>query len=467
MLKHVLTTLLLTITLQAHSQTILDSIYISKTQALEDIQQLEDRLKKNFKPYDYAHFEKEYQTRIDAVRSSLPDEITLRDFKKEIVHILESFREGHIKVLNTDPTKTNKDRKEARKKERKNPTPKLLPFELSLQGEVLRVHYDYREDSLQLNTVDSITHLGDRSIVALNAELSQHVIVDLDNDTLKNRYLATELNEVTRSLLKPHHQDSILVTYVDEGKEKTTWVSYSLRNKKEEFENFIMIDSLSTGVLNLDEFRFLNYKSGGYLNLNRVGLDSILKYNPDNLIVDLRQNRGGSARLSRKWMSSFLEQRSFLYSKNKHAFFFIPFLFSTTFKTGDRPKRAYTAKNRKGLRYKGKMYVLIDEGAFSAAMLFAKAMKNHNRAVLVGRPTGQRAYGTHAGFYKSIKLKHSEVIFNIPQLYFRTTEGRLQDIKVEGVQPDIFLPYDIDANNTETYDATIEYVLDMIAEGKS
>ena len=468
--KIILTVLLISTSIILSGQTILDSVYISKAQALTDIQQLEDKLEKNFKPYDLVNFQEEYAARLNHVRTSLSDKITLKDFKKEIVHIMDSFREGHIKINNTDPTKNKSNRKAERKKERKNPTKKVLPFDVSLQGEVLRVHYDYQKDSLQLNTIDSIIHLGDRPITELNQELSRHVIVDIDNDSLKYRYLATQLPKVVRSLLTPHHQDSVLVSYIDEGNQKSTYVQYVFRLKdKRNFQRLRIIDSLSTAVLTIDKFRWLHYGGSSdkkSVNLNKVGLDSILKYNPNNLIVDLRQNRGGSARLSRKWMSSFLEQGSLLYKVNRHAFVIIPFIYGKSFKTSNKIKKRFKAKNKKGLRYKGNLYVLIDEGVFSAAMLFTQAMKNHGRATIVGQPTGQKAYGTHAGFYQSYKLKESGVIVNIPQLYFQTGEIDINEIKVEGVQPDIFLPYDFDANNTESYDATIEYILGLIADRK-
>ena len=67
-------------------------------------------------------------------------------------------------------------------------------------------------------------------------------------------------------------------------------------------------------------------------------------------------------------------------------------------------------------------------------------------------------------YYQSIELKNSGVVVNIPQIYFKLDDRKLDDLKVEGVQPDIFLPYDFDVNNNKEYDATMEYVLDLIAE---
>lgn len=451
------------LTFTASTQTIYDSVFISKAQALEDLGRMDKVIERNYKPFDLILVKQDYKSNLDKLKENLPDEISLRQFRIEIIKVIDAFREAHFKVGIEHPTKSKRELRKSQKANRS--IPKMLPFDLSLHGDVFRVHYDYRPDSLQSVKIDSITMIGGRSVDDLLTDLSQYTSADVDSDILEKRFMTHRLAPAIRSMLRPLFQDSVSIGFIKNGKHQDKWIKYIKRKSKSDFKRIEMIDSISTCIVRMERFRSLAYvnDSTKYRDIQKVGLDSIAHFNPDNLVFDLRQNGGGSAKYCRRWLSGLLDQGDKIYASNAIGLVGIPFLFATRFRLGVKPKFYRKAKSKDN-GFNGNVYVIIDEGSFSASMIFARALQVNNRAIIIGQPTGQKSFGTHAGYYKNVKLKHSGVIVNIPQIYFKMDDRPLNELKYEGVQPDIFLPYDLDADNNETYDATMEYVLDVINE---
>jgi C-terminal processing protease CtpA/Prc len=103
-------------------------------------------------------------------------------------------------------------------------------------------------------------------------------------------------------------------------------------------------------------------------------------------------------------------------------------------------------------RYKGKVYVLINGGSFSASSLLSSNLKGSGRAVFVGEETGGAYNGCVAGFMPVHKLPHSKLNlkFGIAQIqpFFKTEiigRGIFPDIEVlptiedrlKGIDPEI------------------------------
>jgi C-terminal processing protease CtpA/Prc len=81
--------------------------------------------------------------------------------------------------------------------------------------------------------------------------------------------------------------------------------------------------------------------------------------------------------------------------------------------------------------YKGRVFLLIDQGSFSAAVLFASIFKHYELATIVGRETGGRV-----DFFSDaidIELPKSRLIAKIPTALL-TLHG---DIPHRGVFPDM------------------------------
>ncbi len=86
-------------------------------------------------------------------------------------------------------------------------------------------------------------------------------------------------------------------------------------------------------------------------------------------------------------------------------------------------------------RFKGKMYVLIDGGSFSASSLISSNLKGSKRATFVGEETGGAFNGTVAGQMSLIELPNSKVklyagLMKIAPHYKTEEHGH-------GVRPDV------------------------------
>ncbi len=94
--------------------------------------------------------------------------------------------------------------------------------------------------------------------------------------------------------------------------------------------------------------------------------------------------------------------------------------------------------------FKGKVYVLINGGSFSASSVISAKLKSDKRVTLVGEETGGANDGTVAGFYSYQKLPNSQIDLPIgllliqPNIDFTNTQkGVLPDVKIELSMQDI------------------------------
>lgn len=122
------------------------------------------------------------------------------------------------------------------------------------------------------------------------------------------------------------------------------------------------------------------------------------------------------------------------------------------------------------IRYSGKVYVLTNGHSFSAATLFPAVLVRNRRGVSVGRETGSGYHYMSALKFADIRLPHSLQTVRIPmvQTVFddtvceRVPEGR-------GLMPDYPLPLtylEVTGGSDGETDVMLEYALSLIAEGK-
>ncbi|RZL96970.1 MAG: hypothetical protein EOO88_63305, partial [Pedobacter sp.] len=111
--------------------------------------------------------------------------------------------------------------------------------------------------------------------------------------------------------------------------------------------------------------------------------------------------------------------------------------------------------------FKGKIYVLINGGSFSATSLFSANMRNLKNVTFVGEETGGSKNIWTAGVIKNLTLPASKLLLtygNFPA-YF----GNINEIDGRGVIPDISISYDIEQYLAKK-DLEMEWVLKDIAK---
>ena len=109
--------------------------------------------------------------------------------------------------------------------------------------------------------------------------------------------------------------------------------------------------------------------------------------------------------------------------------------------------------------FKGKIYVLINGGSFSASSIISSNLKGSKRAFFVGEETGGAFNGTVAGFTPRVKLPNTGVQIRIGLMHiapnFKTT------LKGHGIFPNIEIIPTIEDRIKEN-DPEMNWILDDI-----
>jgi hypothetical protein len=181
------------------------------------------------------------------------------------------------------------------------------------------------------------------------------------------------------------------------------------------------------------------------------------KNNTENLILDLRNNGGGSLENCYDLLSYFIDTaqtqtlrtplKSYPYKKytNKPIFFkLMRFGFGLISKKktiNDTDNFVYTIKPRKKNHYNKKVFVLINGGSFSASCLVAAYLKANNKAIFVGDETSGTMEGCNAGITPFYTLPNTKTKLRIPA--FRVVHDVCPKITGRGIIPDYPIQYTI------------------------
>lgn len=172
----------------------------------------------------------------------------------------------------------------------------------------------------------------------------------------------------------------------------------------------------------------------GYLKLSSFSMDHFFDEaaeaasaamgfvgNSDCLIIDLRNNGGGSARLIQQFASYFYGEDSFR-------------LFDYYFRTSDSRQEIWTQEVDATKRMPDKeVFILINGNTFSAAESFAYVLKHHNRATVYGQRSGGGAHGGSAqslNDHLMVYIPFSRVIHPVTQTDWEG-KGVIPDVEVD------------------------------------
>jgi carboxyl-terminal processing protease len=201
-------------------------------------------------------------------------------------------------------------------------------------------------------------------------------------------------------------------------------------------KNVILVGEKKLGYITLPDFYMAWDDPGGLGCANDVAkiIVKLQKENIDGLILDLRDNGGGSLKEAIDLAGLFIDWGPLSVIRNKYGEM-------TTLKDMN-----------KGASYTGPLLVLVNGLSASASELFAAAMQDYNRAIILGSPTygkatGQIIYPVDPRYIRGVT---AEKDLDESYGYLKITEHKLYRISTRthqktGVIPDILLPdiYDI------------------------
>lgn len=206
----------------------------------------------------------------------------------------------------------------------------------------------------------------------------------------------------------------------------------------------------------------------------------IAQENPEQIVIDLRNNEGGNS-FYPEALISFLSKEPFrLYRKME-----IRYAFNSNYPLVKiKGKRAYKKMDKHGMpsangnkqmpqftgrfapgfpmAYTGNIYVLVNGGTYSAASELACYLKDRMGATVVGTETGGSCDPVTAGMYGKATLPNTGIVVNIPLITFE------KDLKAapqpgRGLSPDV---YQHQWPNDSIIDPELNFLLDYIGQQK-
>ncbi len=158
-------------------------------------------------------------------------------------------------------------------------------------------------------------------------------------------------------------------------------------------------------------------------------LGELKKEKVDNVLIDLRNNGGGSLTEAVELTGLFIDKGPVVQQRTAEG------------------RVEVESDNKAGLAWDGPMGVLINRGSASASEIFAAAIQDYGRGLVIGEPSfGKGTVQTLIDldrFSQSEKERYGELKMTIAQ-FFRINGGTTQ---LRGVVPDIKLPVTTDLEN--------------------
>lgn len=186
------------------------------------------------------------------------------------------------------------------------------------------------------------------------------------------------------------------------------------------------IDGHKVGVLNVPSFYV------GLSKDSKAELDKLKKQGIESLVVDLRENGGGALSEAIGMTGLFIPKGPVVQIRNQIG-------------------QVKVSQDTSGTtEYSGPMVVLVDQYSASASEIFAAALQDYGRAVIVGQQTyGKGTVQQHRGLGRlydaaTFEKPMGDVQYTIAKFY-RITGGSTQE---KGVIPDVKFPAAIPSSET-------------------
>ncbi len=258
------------------------------------------------------------------------------------------------------------------------------------------------------------------------------------NDSLKTVWIKRRIVDsvkIDKQTVKVKPTDAALKKIKAENLKKHIWGYDTEKKIFNRNLNFIEKDS-SVAILKINSFTV-----GDYRKCYEEAFAKIKNTKSETLILDIRNNTGG--RLSEiADLYGYLSDTSFVFMDKTEVTMKTSLLHADYFKGGGitskllkvviapiyYPFQFFRVKNIDGNyfynsesslqkikdnAFKGKIYVLINGGCFSASSIISSNLKGSKRAIFVGEETGGTYNGTVAGQMPLIKIPNSKLNIKI------------------------------------------------------
>lgn len=463
--KHYLLILLVIASLSGNSQP----VFLSKAQFLEDLAELETRLKQHHPNLYTYQTPKSIEAHLANLREEVREEVPHREAYARIASLCSTIQDGHLVALPS-----------ANRLVEYQQTDALFPFDVVARGEHLFVARDYQSDKglpagtelLQINGMPA-------------AKLIDFLRHRLPTDGPQGAYADWILNVYFRVyyffFFSPTEAFALEVKRPNGVTEQLTVKGTSLaqveRVRKERFPEYaaaLAARSLSPirfdlqaeedlMVLSISDWhRSVHRKAGQkFTTVIDEVMAEITRTKVRHLIIDLRDNQGGDLAFSHYLLRYLLDtpfQTVDHFARVKH-----PEAMTDTHRLNRSKGRLSRMIEPRSNGYRGKVYLLTNGGSFSNSGIFTWMIRKHKRGLILGSTTGGSSWQLCGGPNKRISLPNSGIQVEIP-----TTRYALHPAKDMrgGVVPDrLIQPTTLDLANGD--DPVLNAVLIMIKSARN
>jgi hypothetical protein len=400
-----------------------------------------------------------YRNFLDSVRNSFTDSLTEKEFRLRLKLAVDQLHCGHTEVLHSSKYYLES----ARHKNNYSPY-----FFIPIQNKVyLLTSLNKKRDTIikRGNEIVAINGITTDSMLKYS---KRFITTDGYNQTGKDHYIKYGFNTYYLSLFG--RPDTFTVEYIRKDTlRKVTYPAYKAKSlpsipvggkddslytlhRRAKMKYRFVDDEKKTMVLKITSFSRKAF-ARSYHKVFR----KLKKNDSENLVIDLRNNGGGSLENSYRLLSYLLDTaqtqtlrtaiRSYPYKRytnGNFVFKLMRFGFKLIAKKrtiNDTDNFVYTIRPVKKYHYNKKVFVLVNGGSFSASCLVAAYLKYHNRATFIGEETAGAAEGCNAGITPYYKLPNTKIRVRMPA--FRIVHDVEPVITGHGIIPDFRVEYTI------------------------
>ena len=420
--------------------------------------------------------------KFDSLKTTINKPMTSYDFYKKIAPVICEIRQGHMFVV---PSTKQYSKKEIARRLKLGDGP-LSQFDFEIfNNRLYVVKNKSKNKSIQVGS--EVVSIDGQNIPLLLADYKTRFTSDGFNQTLKNNFLGRRFstmyslnNDIKDSLKYDFNINNELKSIVikrkiiDSTDIKSKKITLTKEQKKEiaKKKDIFGYDAKSKKYMRNLKFiekdssiaimKIQGFKDGDSKEFYKQSFQKIRKYNTQTLIIDIRNNGGGSLNeISNLYTyltdkdfkfiekSQVTKKTSLLYAdyykgggiggkilKTIFAPFYYPIMYFSVHKNGNN-YYSYTNSKVKKVNadsFNGKVYVLINGGSFSASSIISSNLKGSKRALFIGEETGGAYNGTVAGRMPMVEMPHSKI--NVRMGLMACIPTYKTEVEGYGIMPD-------------------------------